>query len=232
MGYLAKGRDYGKIACSVDRQAPAAPVDVFAASDDVPADAVKLAEAVLEPGTHEVALSVAAPKADGALPRISIDKFLLVSGSPWIREWQVIGPFPLRGVDDPDPCETDGYVAGKSYDGMGGRVTWQPLQARGDGFVPIGELLTPKQHARVYAVATIVSPADRETELLMGAVDGMKAYLNGKEVFMVGGFRPAQPDQHRVTITLRKGENTLLMKVLIFEKAGMYARFRDPRSEL
>jgi hypothetical protein len=85
---------------------------------------------------------------------------------------------------------------------------------------------------RAYAFAKIISPAEIETELLMGAVDGMKAYLNGKQVFWVGGFRPAEPDQHRVKVTLRKGENTLLMKVLIFEKAGFYARFRDPRGEL
>jgi hypothetical protein len=232
MGFLAKGRDYGKLTCSVDGQAASAPVDAFAAGDNQPAGAVKLGEAALTPGTHEVQLSVAGRKPDGTLPRISVDKFLLVSGSPWIREWQVIGPFVLRGVDDPDPCETDGFVAGKSYDGVGGKVTWQPVQARDDGFVPIGELLAPKQNSRAYASAKIISPADCETELLIGAVDGMKAFLNGKEFFRVGGFRPAEPDQHRVKVTLRKGENTLLVKVLIFEKAGMYVRFRDPRGEL
>jgi len=60
----------------------------------------------------------------------------------------------------------------------------------------------------------------------------MKAYVNGKEVFRIGGFRPPEPDQHRVMVRLHKGENTLLMKVLAFANAGMYARVRDPMDEL
>ena len=56
--------------------------------------------------------------------------------------------------------------------------------------------------------------------------------VNGKQVFMIGGFRPAAPDQHRVRVKLNKGANTLLMKVLTAGSLGMYGRFRDPLGEL
>jgi hypothetical protein len=229
---LARGRDYGKVCCIVDGGPAGAPVDMYADAETVPAGPVLLQTAVLDPGMHEVALAVAGKKADGKLPKISVDKFVLVSNSAWIRDWQVIGPFPLRGVDDPDPCETDGFIAGKMYDGSDGKVTWQPLKADRNGLLRIGEFLNPKQHSRVYASAKIISPDDRQTELMMAASDGMKAYVNGKEVFRIGGFRPPEPDQHRVMVRLHKGENTLLMKVLAFANAGMYARVRDPMDEL
>jgi hypothetical protein len=231
-GFLAKGRDYGRIACSVDGHPSAVEANTFADSETVPAGAVTLARALLSRGEHEITLGAAGRKPDGWLPRISVDKFLLVSDSAWIRDWQVIGPFNLRGVDDPDPCETDGFVPGKSYEGTNGMVTWQPLKAKRNGFLPVGECVGAKTHSRAYAFTRVISPDDRETELLMGAVDGMKAYVNGKEVFRVGGYRPAEPDQHRAKVKLHRGENTLLMKVLVLGNAGIYARFRDPAGEL
>jgi hypothetical protein len=144
----------------------------------------------------------------------------------------VVGPFALRGLDNADPPETDIYNPDATYQGLNGNVKWQKLTAKRNGFVPLGDLFDLKDVVRVYAVAKIISPDERDTELLLGAVDGVKVYLNGKQIFVIGGWRPAEPDQHRVKVHLKKGENILLMKTLAAKQSGIYARFRDPYSEL
>gem|GEM_PF-278916 len=231
IGYLAKGNSYGKITCSVD-DSPYATVETYVKQDTVPSGPIVLASTLLEKGDHKITLAVDGKNPEGKLPNITVDKFVLESNSQWIRNWMVVGPFALRGLDDADPPETDIYNPDATYQGLNGNVKWQKLTAKRNGFVPLGDLFDLKDVVRVYAVAKIISPDERDTELLLGAVDGVKVYLNGKQIFVIGGWRPAEPDQHRVKVHLKKGENILLMKTLAAKQFGIYARFRDPYSEL
>jgi hypothetical protein len=164
---------------------------------------------------------------------MAVDKLLLVSMSPWITDWQVIGPFDLRWVDDPCPPEKEGFVAGASYDGgRAGKVSWHRVTAGWAGFVPVGETLNPADQATAYAFTRVFSPDTRETELLIGCADSIKAWLNGKVVWRNDVYRPGERDQDRARVTLRPGENTLLIKIKTAPGWGMFARFRDPLSEL
>ena len=49
--------------------------------------------------------------------------------------------------------------------------------------------------------------------MLLGTDDGGKLYVNGKEAFAVRQTRAAAPGQDTVKIKLKKGANTLLLKV-------------------
>jgi hypothetical protein len=232
VGYMAKGKSYGKVSCSIDGHSPAEPVNLYAAGDTVPAQPVTLAEALLEPGVHDVALSVATENTDGKLPEISIDKFLMVSMSPWITDWKAIGPFEDRGLDHAYGPDTDGFVPDAVYDGMQGKVSWKSVRADRKGYVNIGDVLKPKEYSRGYAFTRVISPDDREVEMMIGCVDGMKVWINGKEVWKHDVWRPAEPDQDRFMVKLRKGENIILMKIRVGDKWGIYARFQDPAGEI
>ena len=59
----------------------------------------------------------------------------------------------------------------------------------------------------------IESPIDQDAEVLLGADDGAKLWVNGKEVFVSRETKAAAPEQHRVAVKLKKGANELLLKV-------------------
>ena len=57
------------------------------------------------------------------------------------------------------------------------------------------------------------SPADQDAEILLGTDDGAKLWVNGKEVFHHEETKAAAPGQHTVAVKLKKGTNTVLLKV-------------------
>ena len=49
--------------------------------------------------------------------------------------------------------------------------------------------------------------------MLLGADDGARLWVNGKEVFTTRETKAAAPEQHKVAVKLVKGKNTVLLKV-------------------
>jgi len=64
-----------------------------------------------------------------------------------------------------------------------------------------------------YVVTTIVSPADQKAILTFGSDDGVKAWLNGKVVHAGNEIRGVVPDQEKVEVALKKGANSLMLKI-------------------
>ena len=77
----------------------------------------------------------------------------------------------------------------------------------------IEELITTGNNSVSYAHREIESPVDQDATIVLGTDDGGKLFVNGKEVFASKETRAASPDQHRVPVKLKKGVNTLLVKV-------------------
>ena len=61
--------------------------------------------------------------------------------------------------------------------------------------------------------AEIDSPIDQDGEILLGTDDGAKLWVNGKEVFAHEQTRAAAQGQDTVAVKLKKGANTVLLKV-------------------
>ena len=49
--------------------------------------------------------------------------------------------------------------------------------------------------------------------MLLGTDDGAQLWVNGKEVFTTHETKAAAPEQHKVAVKLKKGKNTVLLKV-------------------
>ena len=225
-GFLVKGRDFGKVICTVDGKAGET-MDLSSNGDPFPAQQLTLAKMVFEAAEHEVTLKVAGKTASGKLPNIGVVRLLLTSASPFIGEWQVIGPFDNKGIDSVLPPETDGFKADASYDGKAAKVTWTKVASNGG--VYLHDRMSPSEKATAFAFTGITSPDSRETELLIGADDECKVWLNGTEIWRQEGTHDLYVDQDRIKITLKPGENTLLLKI---GNGGGYwgyvARLRDP----
>ena len=66
-----------------------------------------------------------------------------------------------------------------------------------------------------YAVTFVVAPAElKGVKMKTGSDDQCKVYLNGQEVFQFADERSADKDQDTTEVTLKKGVNVLVAKVV------------------
>ena len=65
-----------------------------------------------------------------------------------------------------------------------------------------------------YALAYVIADEDMKVSLLLSTNDQGKAWLNGREIFRFAETRVLDKDTDRVEVTLTKGQNVLLLKVI------------------
>jgi hypothetical protein len=152
----------------------------------------------------------------------------------FLRRWQIIGPFDNtggKGFAAVYPPEEKLDLAAP-LDGKEGKVSWQPVET-GDEYGVVNVNLTypppaPPADAKpadgeskeglkgviAYAVTDFVSAEDRPAEIRLGCKNAWKIWLNGAPVFEREEYhRGMEIDQYRMPVTLRKGVNTILVKV-------------------
>lgn len=151
---------------------------------------------------------------------VGLDAFILHPDRHFIKQWDVIGPFPnptnsagkLLGLDTVYPPERNIDLKA-SYTGVDGqKVKWQVMKADQNGYMNLVGKFNPYQHVVAYAVVFVHSPKNQDLPLLLGSDDGAKVILNGKQLFRILLIRSAAPDQNRVNLPLKKGWNTLMLK--------------------
>ena len=162
---------------------------------------------------------------------------------PWrnfVRKWMLIAPFDntdrkqLNTAYEPEKkIDFSAEYTGK--DNI--KAKWFEAEASPEGFVNIDAIMKqqklPTQDVIAYAATYIESPSQHETELLVGSDDGVKIWLNGEVVHTNDIYRAANPDTDRVKIKLKKGKNTLLLKVTQgIGGWGFYLRIVDQKDEL
>jgi hypothetical protein len=155
-------------------------------------------------------------------------------------EWNVCGPFPYFQASDFDkvfpPEEKLDLAAdygiqqiGKDYS-----VRWQKAKAK-MYHIDFNKLYPPNcetyvHNAQVYAALWVKSTDDRDLKLALGSDDGCKVWVNGVLVWKNWVHRASGFDQDTFPIHLKKGWNSVLLKV--FNRMygcgwDFYARFVD-----
>ena len=158
----------------------------------------------------------------------------------FIPAWQLIGPFDnprderlnRLGIDVPYPPEREIDLA-KTYTGVNGQpVRWTLTQTPPRGRMDLYHF-DPYEMVVVYALTYIYSPKDRTVPLLLGTDDGVKVFVNGEPVHRVLAIRVVRPDNDRVPVALKKGWNTLMLKIENnYGGYNFYARVLDPEHTL
>ncbi len=167
---------------------------------------------------------------------VGLDAFVMQPRRSYIPAWLLAGPFPnpvdgrgnRLGLDsvyppelDPDPAKT---FTRRQRPDRSWRKVITPEKGRVDLY-----MFDPYELVVVYARTYIVSSKDQTLPLLLGSDDGVKVFLNGKEIHRVLKVRIARPDMDTVPLNLKKGSNTLLLKIENnFGGYNFYARIRDP----
>jgi hypothetical protein len=198
---------------------------------------VILKDILLEPGANTLVFRAAGKDDKAGGVDIGFVGFgLTPSARRFIREWNLVGPFPAADMDDlltVHPPENEIAFAGKYRGKNDAEVGWRTVQADESGYVRLSSLVQPNEQVLVYALAYVLSPDDRAAHLLLGSDDGVRVWVNDELVHTNPAYRGAYPDQDRVPVSLKKGWNKLLVKVLQGAGGwGYYVRFADPRGEL
>ena len=236
--YFTKGPSYGDAGIFLDGNA----IGSFKGFDKtvVPGGPVRLRD--LPSSGKQIKLQVAIagndPRSTGFA--VGLDAFTMRPHRDFIPAWSLIGPFlnprdaslNRLGLDIVYAPEREIDLS-KTYEGFGGqKVAWQGVKTPKSGRVDL-YMFDPYEMVVAYAFTYVYSPENQDLPLLLGSDDGVKVFLNGKEIHRVLMVRVAEPDQDNVPLHLAKGWNRLLLKIENnFGGYNFFARILDPSKSL
>jgi hypothetical protein len=157
------------------------------------------------------------------------DKVDLPTHFGFLMTWKLIAPFDNTAgkgfaVAYPPEKELD---FGKEYEGKEGvKASWVGTTTEDEyGIVDLAKVLTPFKGSVAYAVAEFDSDAEKAVDLRLGTPNSWKVWLNGKLLFAREEYhRGMNLDQYRMRGTLKKGKNTILVKVCQNEQTEEWAQ--------
>lgn len=144
--------------------------------------------------------------------------------------WWVLGPFDNTvGIGYNTkyiPEDTTQIDLTKKYDGIDGKISWKKFtDDTFDGFIDFGEDVNWRVS---YASVTVISPDERDVLFQFSSDDQAKLWLNNTEIFADTNAQTAILDKNTIPVTLKAGENTILVKVCNErQRWGFYLRVTD-----
>jgi len=144
-------------------------------------------------------------------------------GEGFIQQWLVLAPIPLKDGEDgmvglnreaiPDEAKLK-PKAGDKVKAGDKELAWKAYAAKEHLLDFNGHLGAQTEDAIGYAVTYVTVPADMAVKMKTGSDDQCKVWLNGKEVFKYTDARPTDKDQDTTEVSLKKGVNVLVVKVV------------------
>ena len=153
-----------------------------------------------------------------------------------VDRWLLAGPFPYEYPVEtrPDGSADSGFVRDfladiggetnatfalglsiQSTDPEGKTHPIKVVEARAGvtGILDLAKLYDNAEYAAAYAFTTIRSSQEQEGYFLLGSDDAVKVWVNGSLVHQNYIFRALTPGDDRFPVTLKRGINTVLLKV-------------------
>ncbi len=135
----------------------------------------------------------------------------------FLMHWSVIGPFDnteRKGFETAFPPESE-IDLGAEYDGKDGKVRWSNFATSDEyGMVDINKAFGELKEVTAYAYGEYTSATDQPAELRLGCKNAWKIWLNGEFIFGRDEYhRGMRIDQYTLPVSLKKGKNTLLVKL-------------------
>ena len=145
----------------------------------------------------------------------------------WIKNWLLLGPVPLQesaGTVSHLPGFEKDYLSkyggeqspkvipGKMVRAGKTKLKWTEYTSP-DSIINLDEAVSKASFVLAYAYTEIDVDKDGTYILALGTNDGGRLWVNGEEVWDYPGARGVQPDQDLIPVVLKKGMNTILLKV-------------------
>ncbi len=146
----------------------------------------------------------------------------------FLNTWYLIGPFNNKqgvGFAQVYPPEKEINLTA-AYDGQLGEVTWKKYQTDDPyGILDIARQVAPHKGAVEYAYTEFFSEKEQPVEFRLATPNAWKLWVNGKLLFEREEYhRGTAFDQYRVPGTLKKGKNSILLKICQNEQTQDWAQ--------
>lgn len=147
----------------------------------------------------------------------------------FVRQWLLVAPFDNtgnKGFDTAYPPEraVDPKTVYKGKKEAEARWIAHTTEDR-FGVVDLNKVLGKQKGVVAYAHSVLESPSERPIQIRAGSMNGLKIFLNGKEVFHRDEYHHGmEVDQHVAAATLKAGRNELLVKVCQNEQTEVWRR--------
>jgi hypothetical protein len=236
--YYTKGPGYGNV--DITHAGSEAGSIKGYADAVVPGGKVVLKDVTAANGLIPVDFTVTGKDSNATGFSVGLDAFVAEPKRAYIPEWYVVGPFPNArdsalqrlGLDTPYPPEREVKLDAR-YEGVKGKpVSWVLKRTPARGRFDLYDF-DPYEMVVVYALTYVYAPRATTAPLMLGSDDGVKVFLNGKEIHRFLAIRVAAPDQDRIPLALKEGWNTLLLKIENnYGGYNFYARVIDREKQL
>jgi hypothetical protein len=131
----------------------------------------------------------------------------------FLREWQVLGPFPgRRGHEAPYAPEGRPVNLQAQYSTPEGAAIGWNLMRSDRNYVDFGRSARTQLPATGYAACWLVAAKAQPLVLEISADSACKVWLNSRPVHEHVNFEDAKPGDHQVRLFLAAGPNELLVK--------------------
>ncbi len=147
--------------------------------------------------------------------------------------WQIIGPFENANMAgfDMGYAPEGLYNPDAAYDGKVTRVSWTPSKPNARRTARMGDALNPDNSVVGYAATAFEVPRTTKAVLRLEISNAHKVWLNGQLVVRAEANTKARFDGTAHGVTLKRGRNTLMIK-LARENSGfasLRARLTDTK---
>lgn len=152
------------------------------------------------------------------------DSKTAIDDEGFILKWLVVAPIPFAANDSASDAYSKDYVkeieklkpkTGEKLKVNEKEVAWKEVTSEShvlDFNKFIGDVT---ENSVAYAVTYIVADQEyKDIKIKVGSDDMSKVYLNGKLVTKCEGERALEKDQETETVTLNKGVNVIVAKVI------------------
>lgn len=134
----------------------------------------------------------------------------------FFKEWWIAGPFESdekrTGFDNIYEPEKN-IDTTQLFSAAGRKFGWIRHKTGALPYIDFSALLTPNENAVAYAYTNIYAPEDKVVRIGAGSNDGIKVWINNRLVLSNRSSRRAAVDQDIIEVSLKKGNNTVLVKV-------------------
>jgi hypothetical protein len=141
----------------------------------------------------------------------------------FIRNWLVVAPIAIQGESgateiDKEFIKNEATMTPKPDERVtidNRPYTWTAHKTS-DYFIDFLQSFGKQsgEYVAGYAVAYVIADEEMKVTLALSSNDQGKAWLNGKPVFKFAETRTLEKDTDKVDVTLAKGQNVLVLKVI------------------
>ena len=151
--------------------------------------------------------------------------------SNFVNFWQIVGTFDntdCQGIDRVYEPEKDADLNRTYVNARGDTLKWKSASADTNGILDFVKNFGEYENVVAYAQTTIQAKKSVEVPILFGSDDAPVIWVNGEEVHREHIHRSAKPASDLLFVRLKRGTNTILVKVCQYKKGwGLCMQFLD-----